>query len=57
MLRFLMVLTIASVVGLQAWMILFNNFAVDVVRLNGQQVGEFNRSAKSPVSWPCWRST
>ena len=39
MLRFLMVLTIASVVGLQAWMILFNNFAVDVVGLNGRQVG------------------
>lgn len=39
MLRFLMVLTIASVVGLQTWMILFNNFAVEVAGLNGQQVG------------------
>ncbi|MEJ2034337.1 MAG: MFS transporter [Deltaproteobacteria bacterium] len=39
MLRFLIVLTIASVAGLQAWMILFNNFAVDVAGLNGQQVG------------------
>lgn len=39
MLRFLIVLTIASIGGLQVWRILFNNFAVDVVRLNGQQVG------------------
>ncbi|OQY18044.1 MAG: hypothetical protein B6I36_07870 [Desulfobacteraceae bacterium 4572_35.1] len=39
MLRFLVVLTIASSTGLQAWMILFNNFAVDVVDLNGLQVG------------------
>jgi len=39
MLRFLMVLTIASVVGLQTWMILFNNFAVEVAGLSGQQVG------------------
>ena len=39
MLRFLIVLTIASVVGLQAWMILFNNFAVDIVGLNGRQAG------------------
>ena len=39
MLRFLIVLTIASVAGLQVWMILFNNFAVDVAGLNGRQVG------------------
>lgn len=39
MLRFLFVLTIAQVVGLQTWMILFNNFAVEIVGLNGQQVG------------------
>lgn len=39
MLRFLVVLTTASVVGLQAWMIMFNNFAVEVVGLTGQQVG------------------
>ena len=36
---FLAVLTIASVVGLQAWMILFNNFAVDVVGVDGDQAG------------------
>lgn len=39
MLRFLIILTIASGVGLQAWMILFNNFAVDMAGLNGQQIG------------------
>lgn len=39
MLRYLIVLTIASVVGLQTWMILFNNFAVEMAGLNGQQVG------------------
>ena len=39
MLRFLIVLTIASGVGLQTWMILFNNFAVEAAGLNGQQIG------------------
>jgi len=39
MLRFLIILTIASGTGLQAWMILFNNFAVDMAGLNGQQIG------------------
>lgn len=39
MLRYLIVLTIASVVGLQTWMILFNTFAVEMAGLNGQQVG------------------
>jgi predicted MFS family arabinose efflux permease len=39
MLRFLIVQTAASVVGLQCWMILFNNFAVEVAGLNGLQVG------------------
>lgn len=39
MLKFLILLTIASGMGLQTWMILFNNFAVDVAGLNGQQVG------------------
>ena len=39
MLRFLIVQTTASVVGLQCWMILFNNFAVEVAGLNGLQVG------------------
>ncbi|MBU4261792.1 MAG: MFS transporter [Proteobacteria bacterium] len=39
MLRFLMVLTIASMLGLQTWMILFNNFAVEVAGVSGRQVG------------------
>ncbi len=39
MYRFLMVLTISSTVGLQAWMTLFNNFAVEQVNLSGEQVG------------------
>lgn len=39
MLRFLVVMTIASGTGLQAWMILFNNFSVEIAGLNGQQIG------------------
>ncbi|MEA2108515.1 MAG: MFS transporter [Pseudomonadota bacterium] len=39
MYRYLIVLTIASAVGLQAWRTLFNNFAVETVGLNGAQVG------------------
>ncbi len=39
MYRFLMVLSITSAVGLQAWMTLFNNFAVEQVHLTGEQVG------------------
>ncbi len=36
---YLIVLTISSTMGLQAWRTLFNNFAVEVAGLNGQQVG------------------
>jgi len=39
MLRFLIVLTIASTVGLQAWRTLFDNFAVRVVGLDGEHIG------------------
>ena len=39
MYRFLMVLTISSTIGLQAWTTLFNNFAVEQVGLTGNQVG------------------
>ena len=39
MYRYLIVLTVASTVGLQAWRTLFNNFAVEIVGLNGAQVG------------------
>ncbi|MGD0843023.1 MAG: MFS transporter [Geobacteraceae bacterium] len=39
MLRFLTVMTAASMVGLQGYTILFNNYAVEVVGLDGQGVG------------------
>lgn len=39
MLRFLLVLTVASMAGLQGWRTLFNNFAVEVAGLEGQHVG------------------
>ena len=39
MYRYLMVLTISSAIGLQAWRTLFDNFAVRVVGLNGDHVG------------------
>lgn len=39
MYMYLAVLTIASTVGLQAWTTLFNNFAVDVARLDGDGIG------------------
>ena len=39
MYRYLMVLTISSAIGLQAWRTLFDNFAVRVVGLNGDLVG------------------
>lgn len=39
MYRFLVVLTIGSTVGLQAWHTLFNNFAVEVAGLNGTHIG------------------
>jgi predicted MFS family arabinose efflux permease len=39
MMRFLVILTAASTIGLQGYTILFNNFAAEVVHLNGSQVG------------------
>lgn len=39
MYRFLVVLTIASTLGLQAWLTLFNNFAVEVAGLQGKHIG------------------
>lgn len=39
MYRYLLVLTIASMVGLQTWRTLFNNFAVEVAHLEGNHVG------------------
>jgi len=39
MLRFLVILTAASTIGLQGYTILFNNFAAEMVHLDGSQVG------------------
>ena len=39
MYTFLMVLTISSTIGLQAWTTLFNNFAVEVAGLQGNHIG------------------
>jgi hypothetical protein len=39
MYRFLMILTISSTMGLQAWRTLFDNFAVHVANLDGGHVG------------------
>ena len=39
MFRFLVVLTIGSFTGLQAWRTLFNNFAVEVANLDGWHIG------------------
>ncbi len=39
MYRYLMVLTIASAVGLQTWRTLFDNFAVQTAGLDGQHIG------------------
>ena len=48
MYRFLLVLTISSVVGLQAWMILFNNFGVEKAGLTGQHVGTIQSIREIP---------
>jgi len=39
MYRYLIVLSIGSTLGMQAWRILFNNFAVEAARLEGSQIG------------------
>ena len=39
MLRFLLVLSVASMVGLQGWRTLFNNFAVEWAHLDGNHIG------------------
>ncbi len=46
--RFLIILTICSVVGLQTWMILFNNFSVEIAGLNGQHVGAIQSIREIP---------
>lgn len=39
MLRFLLVLSVASMAGLQGWRTLLNNFAVEVAHLDGHHIG------------------
>ncbi|MCP3899284.1 MAG: MFS transporter [Desulfobacteraceae bacterium] len=39
MFRYLILLTICSTGGLQIWRTLFNNFSVEIVNLNGYQIG------------------
>ena len=39
MYRYLAVLTICSTLGLEAWLTLFNNFAVEAVGLDGNHIG------------------
>lgn len=48
MFRFLVVLTIASVVGLQTWRTLFNNFAVEVAHLEGYHIGVIQSAREIP---------
>ncbi len=39
MYRYLVLLTVSSTLGLEAWLVLFNNFAVEVVGLEGNHIG------------------
>lgn len=48
MYRFLVILTIASTTGLQTWRTIFNNFAVEVVHLNGSHVGAIQSIREIP---------
>jgi len=48
MLRFLTILTAASMIGIQGYTILFNNFAVEVVHLEGRHVGIIQSIREAP---------
>ena len=48
MYRYLIMLTLASAVGLQAWQTLFNNFAVEVAGLEGKHVGAIQSVREIP---------
>ena len=45
---YLVVLTIASTIGLQAWTTLFNNFAVEVAQLDGDGIGAIQSIREIP---------
>ena len=48
MYRFLLVLTISSTMGLQAWRTLFGNFSVNVVGIDGNQMGVIQSAREIP---------
>jgi predicted MFS family arabinose efflux permease len=48
MFLYLAVLTICSTIGLQAWLTLFNNFAVDIAKLDGNHVGVIHSVREIP---------
>lgn len=48
MYRYLIVLTISSTVGVQAWHTLFNNFAVDIAGLDGHHIGTIQSIREIP---------
>jgi predicted MFS family arabinose efflux permease len=48
MLRFLTILTAASMIGIQGYTILFNNFAVEIVHLEGRHVGIIQSIREAP---------
>jgi hypothetical protein len=48
MYRYLIVLTISSTVGVQAWHTLFNNFAVDIAGLDGHHIGTIQSVREIP---------
>jgi hypothetical protein len=49
MYRFLIVLILASTVGLQAWRTLFNNFAVEQAHLQGYHIGMIQSVREIPA--------
>ena len=48
MYRFLVLLTIATTVGFQAWRTLFNNFAVEMASLEGSHMGVIQSAREIP---------
>jgi len=48
MYRYLAVLTIASAAGIETWMILFNNFAVEIAGLKGSHIGAIQSAREIP---------
>ena len=45
---YLMVLTICSTMGLQAWRTLFDNFAVNIINLSGYHIGALQSIREIP---------